>query len=210
MPMRLHEVHPSLVHFPVTLLPLAVGADTLGRLTRSRRLMWLGKWAMAGSAVAGALAGVFGLVAQEEVNVEGESMDLLITHRNLNLGVVTLAGALAARRARKERPSLRYLAAGAGAVAGIFYSAYLGGMVVYAHGAGVAPAGGLWDGGGPEISVQNASRLRHAFTRSLGMSLVHLAHEVGKGKIAPGLRAPDPAEEATADPRVTDESAAAA
>ncbi len=38
MPIRLQQMHPALVHFPITLLPVAVGADLLGCLTGSKPL----------------------------------------------------------------------------------------------------------------------------------------------------------------------------
>jgi len=33
MPVRLHEVHPAIVHFPIAVLPLAIDADPVGQLT---------------------------------------------------------------------------------------------------------------------------------------------------------------------------------
>lgn len=38
MVMRLHEIHPSLVHFPIALLPTAIASDLVGTFTRSRPL----------------------------------------------------------------------------------------------------------------------------------------------------------------------------
>lgn len=53
MAIRLHEIHPSVVHFPLALFPASVLADLAGRLTGNRALMRLGAalmpWA-AGSA----------------------------------------------------------------------------------------------------------------------------------------------------------------
>src|SRR5690625_7478094 len=101
---------------------------------------------MAASAITGALAGLAGLIAQEEVNVSGKTMDMLITHRNLNLIGVGAVTALAIRRAREKEPSVPYLIAGGLALATIAYSSYIGGALVYRHGVGVEPAGGLWSG----------------------------------------------------------------
>ena len=55
MAIRIHEMHPAIVHVPIAFLPVSVGADLLGQ------------------------------VAGEEVNVEGRSRDMLMTHRNLNV-----------------------------------------------------------------------------------------------------------------------------
>jgi uncharacterized membrane protein len=46
MPMRVHEVHPALAHFPVALLPTAVAADLIGRLTDNDSLMDMGRQLM--------------------------------------------------------------------------------------------------------------------------------------------------------------------
>jgi uncharacterized membrane protein len=195
MAIRLQEVHPSLIHFPITMLPLAVGADTIGRFTGNRKFNWLGKWGMAAAAITGAVAGVAGLIAQEEVNVSGKSMDMLITHRTLNLVAVAGAGAMAVWRAKEKQASVGYLLGGVAACATVFYSAYLGGMLVYHHGVGVGPAQGLWQGGGPELTLDNTGRVTSRATRDLGMGLTHLAKETAQGKIVPSIVGGGSAEE---------------
>lgn len=187
MAMRLHEVHPSIVHFPLTLLPLSIGADALGRLTGNERLMWLGKRGIAAAAVAGAAAGVMGLIAQEEVNASGPARDMLITHRNLNIAAVGVASGLAIQRAQTDRPSLGYLLAGFAATGAAIYSAYLGGTLVYQHGVGVAPAGGTYEGGGPELTPENVGRVATEIGRGIGQGVKHMAEETSEGKIVPSL-----------------------
>ncbi|HWC55794.1 MAG TPA: DUF2231 domain-containing protein, partial [Sphingomicrobium sp.] len=76
MAMKLHELHPSLVHFPLALLPLSIGADLLGRVTGSESLLDLGRRTMPLAAAGGLVAGVAGLMAQTEVKAEGGAMDL--------------------------------------------------------------------------------------------------------------------------------------
>jgi len=187
MAMRLHEVHPSLVHFPLTLLPMAIGADAIGRITGNHRLMWLGKRGMAAAAVAGAAAGVTGLIAQEEVNVPGPARDMLITHRNLNIGAVGLMSAMAVRRAQMDRPSLPYLLGGLATIGAAVYSAYLGGTLVYQHGVGVGPAGGTYQGGGPELTPENAGRVAKAIGQGLGQGVKHIVEETAEGKLVPSM-----------------------
>lgn len=187
MAMRLQEVHPSLVHFPLTLLPLAVGADAIGKFTNNKRLTWVGRWGMAATAITGALAGLAGLVAQEEVNVSGRTRDMLITHRNLNLASVAAISALAVRRAGEKEPSIPYLVAGAALLGTVIYSAYIGGELVYRHGVGVEPAGGLWEGGGPELKLKNTAKVMRSTGKGLGMGFVHLGKETVKGEIIPSI-----------------------
>ncbi len=188
MAVRLQEVHPALVHFPIALLPLTFAADLAGSVTSNRRLSWLGRWGMVASAASAALAGVAGLIAQEEVNVEGPSMDTLITHRNLNLGVLALTTALAVRRQGEAKAGPAYLGAAALALGTLLYSGYLGGKVVYEYGVGVAPApgprGGLYQGGGPPLTEP---RVLRSAAHDLGNGVKHLVQEVGQGKLAPGL-----------------------
>lgn len=187
MAMKLHEVHPSIVHFPLTLLPMSIAADTIGLITGNRRLMWLGKRGIAAAAVAGAAAGATGLIAQEEVNVEGETMDMLITHRNLNIGAVGAMSAMALARSQMDRPTLPYLLGGLATVGAAVYSAYLGGTLVYQHGVGVGPAGGTYEGGGPELTPANAGKVASAIGEGLSHGVQHLVKETAEGKIVPSL-----------------------
>lgn len=155
MSMRLQEIHPALVHYPLALLPAALAADALGRVTGSEGLLDLGRRLMPVAAASALAAGVFGLVAQEAVRTDETTSDMLTTHRTLNLGLIGLTAAMAAKRWGERRPSLGYLALGAGGMAVMSYSAYLGGNMVYEHGVGVSSAGGLLENEAPEITTHN-------------------------------------------------------
>jgi uncharacterized membrane protein len=155
MSMRLQEIHPALVHYPLALLPAALTADALGRVTGSEGLLDLGRRLMPVAAASALAAGIFGLVAQESVRTDGTTSEMLATHRTLNLGLIGLAAVMAAKRWGESRPSLRYLALGAGGLAVMSYSAYLGGNMVYEHGVGVSSAGGLLESEAPEITTHN-------------------------------------------------------
>jgi uncharacterized membrane protein len=189
---RLQEIHPSIVHFPITLLPVAVGADLLGRVTGSERLKELGRTLMPIAAASAAVTAVTGLVAQEEVAVDGVAEDLLVTHRNLNLSLVTLSTALAAWRWRRDEPSTGYLALALAGLGAMSYSAYLGGKMVYEHGVGVKPAGGLRDGDSPELKPRQvgaiARRVGSDIERGVTRALDDLVHRdplpaIGRGGV---------------------------
>src|SRR5690606_11711924 len=98
MVMRLQELHPSMVHYPIALLPVSLVADALGLLTRNRSLLEVGRLTMPVAAVSAAVAGVLGLIAQESVELDDEAMDMLISHRTLNLGLIGLGAAMAVKR----------------------------------------------------------------------------------------------------------------
>ncbi|MBM0105933.1 DUF2231 domain-containing protein [Steroidobacter sp. S1-65] len=141
MAMRLHEVHPSLVHFPLALVPTALALDALGHVTDNAALSRVGQCLMpiaAGSAVITAAAGY---AAQAAVRAEGEAHEMLATHRNLNTGLVALTSAMAIARMSRERVGAVYWLLGLAGVATMGYTAYLGGKMVYSHRVGVEPDG---------------------------------------------------------------------
>lgn len=193
MPIGLQELHPAVVHFPIALLPLSLGADALGRLTGDYVLMDMGRRTMPLAAAGAVNAAAFGLIAQQAVRAEGQAHDLLVTHRTLNAGLVALTTALAVARVRRRRPGLGYLAVGLGALGVMGYSAYLGGRMSYEHGVGVKPAGGLNEARGPEVELGNVRRSARIAADNLGEGARGAAAETASGELAPALVSPDKA-----------------
>lgn len=187
MAIRLQQMHPAIVHLPIALLPLAVGADALGRATGNRGLLSFGQKAICVAAVGALGAIASGLIAGEEVNVEGESREMLMTHRNLNLAATLAATGMAIWRAMNRRPSTVYLGVGAAGIGIVAYTAYLGGKLVYDTGVGVEPAHGVYRADAPALRAGQA----RAFVKTAATDLVHgvqhMAQEVGKGQLVPTL-----------------------
>lgn len=188
MAMRLQEVHPSLVHFPIALPPVTLGADVVGKVTGSRTLLKIGKYGMALTAGTAAVAGLAGLIAQEEVRAEGRAYDLLVTHRTLNVGFLALATTMAVRRFMRKRPSARYLAAGIAGLGTLAYSAYLGGHMVYEYGVGVRAAGGILEGHAPELVKDRAGEIARHAASDLKQATRHVAEDLSQGQIVPAMR----------------------
>lgn len=138
MPMRTHELHPSLVHAPLVLLPATAVVDLLAalrpldrRLDRTARRLW---WATAGGAL---FVGLTGMAASQEVTLEDKrARDVMFLHGIGNFGLVVAAFGVATWR-MSHRASLTSAAAGVAASLASLYTAYLGGELVYTHGAGV-------------------------------------------------------------------------
>lgn len=188
MAYRLHEVHPSLVHYPLTFLPVSIGADLLGKLTGNDTLKEIGRYSMTAGAVSALFAGLAGLVAQEEVELESEEAHgMLTSHRNLNLGLMAGSALLAFQR-NKSEPGAGYLAAGIGSLAGLMWSAYLGGKLVYKHGAGVERAGGVLEGESPEFRRGQTAELFRKTGRHLKSGSAHTVEHLKEGEIAPVMR----------------------
>ena len=187
MTIRLQEVHPSLVHLPLALVPTAIGADLVGRATGDRDLLGAGRRGMALAPAGAAVSAATGLIAQEEVNVHDATMDMLITHRNINLAATVMTGLMALWRSKRDRPSVTYLGLGLAGIGALAYSAYLGGRLVYEFGVGVAPAGGQWRADAPELGAGHPGRFARAAATDLAHGVKHLGQELAKGKIVPWL-----------------------
>lgn len=187
MAIRLEQIHPTVVHFPIALLPLAVGADLLGAITGSASLRGFGRKAIAAAAVGAVASAVTGLIAGEEVNVEGPSRDKLMTHRNLNAVVTIVASSMAIWRANNDRPNATYLATGLAGVGVLAYTAYLGGQLVYEHGVGVRPAEGVYRPEAPALGADATARFLKDATIGLAHGAEHMVEEVRQGYLAPAI-----------------------
>jgi uncharacterized membrane protein len=193
MAIGLQEMHPALVHFPIALLPLSLGADALGRITGDYALLEMGRRTMPLAAAGAVTAAAFGLIAQEAVHAEGQAHDLLVTHRTLNAGLVGITTAMAVNRVRRHRPSLGYLAVGLAALGAMGYSAYVGGRMSCEHGLGVKPAGGLNEARGPEITLGNVGEGARVAAGNLGRAVRGAAREMAAGDLLPALASPEKA-----------------
>lgn len=183
MSLRLNELHPSVVHFPLALLPLALIADALGKLTGRKSLMNVGRAVMPIGAASAALAGTAGLLAQGSANATGEARNILIRHRTINMGLVGLTSAMAFMRRKTEAPSAGYLLAGFAGLALMNYTAYLGGKMVYEHGVGVKPAGGLRGGDAPEIHAANLDEVTQESARRIAHAAKEVVGDLKLGKV---------------------------
>jgi len=137
MGMRVHELHAASVHAPLVVLPAAAIVDLAASLSGDRRQAALGRklwWLGVG---AGALAGVAGLAASQEIRADdARSEDMMWLHGVANFTIVLGATGIALWRSFR-RPSVASSAIGLGACGVAMYTAYLGGEMVYAHGVGV-------------------------------------------------------------------------
>ena len=187
MTIRLQEVHPALVHFPIALLPTAIAADAIGELAGSDPLLEAGRRLAPIAAASAVVAGAAGLVAQAAVRTDGESHGLLVTHRNLNLGLTALVTVLALVRSRRARPGPAYLLGGGLAVGVMAYTAAIGGRMVYKHGVGVEAAGGLREERAPPLDPRRPLATAEAAVDNAGSAARHASEHLAEGEVAPAL-----------------------
>lgn len=190
MPIRLHELHPSLVHFPLALVPVSLFLDGLGALLGKPAWRRSAGRLMPIAAATSALTATSGMVAQGAVRIPADAHPTLVTHRNLNLGLVALITALAVVRTRSDAPGPGYFLAGLAGVVAMNYTAYLGGKLVYRHGVGVEKAGGVLPGRSPEVRWENIRDVLGATADNGRVASRHAAKEVRSGQFALELRRP--------------------
>jgi uncharacterized membrane protein len=190
--MRLQELHPSLVHFPIAILPASLAIDAVGRAADDDSLMRAGRLGIVASAAGALVAGIAGLIAQEGSRFDEESHEILVTHRNLNLAVIGLTAWMARRRLRTDRPSLRYLAAGLAGIGVMSYSAYLGGHMVYEMGVGVKRAGGIVPARAPLVEPGRAGEVARVAASNVAEGVRHTLEDLVRGEVVPRLTVPAP------------------
>lgn len=139
MKMLLHELHPAIIHAPLTLLPTATAADMIAVMSGSRAWAKVGRRLWVAGTVSALFSGVAGLAASQEVKLEEpRARDMAFIH-GLGNTCITL-GAIGVTLWRLRRPptlgqTLIALIADAAAI----YTAALGGKMVYELGVGINP-----------------------------------------------------------------------
>jgi uncharacterized membrane protein len=147
------NLHPIVVHFPIALLPVALGFDLLGWLFRSRDLHAAGRWALWVGTLSAAAAVVTGLDGADDVHpyVSDAAEQLMELHENLQLGTLGAALGLSlwrlVARPFPTRGRLVYLLFAAAMVANMMVASDLGGQMVFLHGVAVRADGDSFQGG---------------------------------------------------------------
>jgi uncharacterized membrane protein len=137
MAMKLHELHPTMIHAPLVLLPAAAAVDMVASQTCRPSTERLGAKLWWWGTGAGLLAGLAGMAASQEVKGgDPEVDDAMYLHGIGNLGLVLTAAGMAIFRSR-SRPSVTSATLGLAACGAAIYTAYLGGELVYGSGVGV-------------------------------------------------------------------------
>jgi uncharacterized membrane protein len=186
--MRVQELHPAIVHFPIALVPLSVAADIMGTQGHEPRWAWMGRTLWKVAAGAAGLAAVSGLIAQEEAQVPDEAHPLLATHRTLNVAAGTVILSLAMGRGRRERATGAEIALGVLTMGILTYSAWLGGRMVYEHGVGVRPAGGIRTDHESDMAALGAGGSVRQMAADVAHGVRSAAEDMADGIIAPALR----------------------
>jgi uncharacterized membrane protein len=129
-----HHLHPILVNFTASLVPVSLACDLLGRFFKRESLLSTGYWTAFFAAIATPLTAMAGMLWRVQV-VELVPHAPLHTHMILGLSLVGLILLLAIWRwlffSRKQTPTLLYLTFAAIIVAGLMIQGNLGGKMAF-------------------------------------------------------------------------------
>lgn len=137
--MLLHELHPSVVHAPLALLPTAAVADLIAVTTGDRAWAKVARRVWVAGTLSGVFAGIAGLAASQEVRMDSpRARDMTFIHGLGN--AVILLGAMGVTGWRlKREPTVTTTVLGLAACGLALYTASLGGKMVYELGVGINP-----------------------------------------------------------------------
>ncbi|MFQ5703324.1 MAG: DUF2231 domain-containing protein [Gemmatimonadales bacterium] len=136
------ELHAALNDLPVVLLIFSLFFDIAGGLTKRESLRATGFWTLVAGAGGALLALLSGLRAEDTIEHGGSVHLVMERHETLAITVTIVFGLLAAWRilrkdtmGRRERPA--YLTAMVISGLLLFWTAHVGGTIVFRHGGGV-------------------------------------------------------------------------
>lgn len=86
-------LHPILVHFPIALLTLSVGADLIGSVVDSDSLRHTGWWALCAAALGGLSAAAAGIYDMRRANLSEDVHHRV--HRHMRVGIVLVSAIVA-------------------------------------------------------------------------------------------------------------------
>jgi uncharacterized membrane protein len=141
----LPNLHPLAVHFPIALLPLAVGLDLLGIVHGRTELRAVARWTLWLGTLGAAVAVLTGHEAADVLRPEvgTQAGTLMTTHHDVAMGVLGAAAVLSVwRLIGAERARALYLAVAVALVAAVVVVADLGGRMVFVHGVAVRASKG--------------------------------------------------------------------
>jgi uncharacterized membrane protein len=141
-------IHPILVHFPVSLFTVALGADVIGQLRPSAETRALGFWCPVVAVLGAAGAVATGFIDMYRADLAEATHRFVHLHRDIGLLLLAALALLAIWRwliwrstVPADRVGWPYLLSAMAVFTLVVFQGWFGGELVYGHGAGVSAAG---------------------------------------------------------------------
>ncbi len=159
-----HPLHPQLIYAPMGLLPFSFAMDVMHALTGEQSYADAAYYSMAAGYVGALAAGAAGAADYFSIPANTESKKTAAVHGALNLGALGLYGLnLVLRGGRRSGTGVLPVLLSAAGVAGLVFSGWLGGKLVYDLGMRVKPV--MEGDESPEVKLPGDERLEKGFER---------------------------------------------
>lgn len=143
---RLPPLHPPLVHFPIVLVTISVGADIAGLSAGSLSIGAAAWWALAGGAVGAVLSVIAGLYDMRREKIDHEAHEYVHIHMKMGIMLFVAISGLTFWRwtiytVPGQFPGWEYISGAFVVVVLTLLQGFVGGELVASYGVGVAPTG---------------------------------------------------------------------
>ncbi|MEW6733461.1 MAG: DUF2231 domain-containing protein [Acidobacteriota bacterium] len=160
-------IHPAIIHFPIALMVFSIVADLIGYIKNNNTWRMTGLWTLAASFFTAAIAAVTGVLDMNNATLGDTVHDYVHLHLYFGIILVAAMAALTAWRWLADKPSHTrfgwgYYIAAFLVLSLTLFQGWIGGELVFSHGAGVAAAGQ-----GTEQPAKAAGRLEKISDRLL-------------------------------------------
>lgn len=142
-----HPLHPQLVQFPMGLLPFSFALDLMHLCTGKQSYADAAYYTMVGGCAGAAVAGASGAADYFEIPEKTESKKVANLHAVLNISIMGLYGLNLMLRQGRQKPGVLPVLLSALGTAGLIFSGWYGGELVYKLGMRVKP---VMDEDGPK------------------------------------------------------------
>lgn len=119
-----YEIHPGVVQSPLALFPASVACDAAGMLAGDDALLSIGRSLVFATAFRAITVALAAFADDQAVHADARN-ELMVRHRNVNVGLVILTAGLAWQRQRRKHPSVSYMLGAFGGLSAMAYTAYL-------------------------------------------------------------------------------------
>lgn len=171
------NLHPIIVHFPIALIIVAVICDLIGIISRKRSFIQTANIVSVFAAIGAVFAVVTGLLAEGSIWHPGPAHEILETHEMFGfifLGVIIVTVIFRLAIGDKIYSRLKWIGFIMVLIASgiVGYGGYLGGEMVYTHGAGVMEA---------QVKTAEVDSLQNELNRLKGEEQTEEAEQAPQG-----------------------------
>jgi uncharacterized membrane protein len=161
------ELHPAIVHFPVTLITIAALFGAMSLFTKKELFKEIAFWNLLLGVVGAIVAVLTGLIEEQNLAHNDEIHQVLVKHKFTGFGILILSLVLLTwiwvrKKKIGKGEYFAWVLFLVISTAAVFYQGFLGGKMVFEQGAGVKPMEQYMEQGRDSTKPQSHSNSGHA------------------------------------------------